>query len=328
MPTDVTSLQFDGRLTRIALDYRNKQFIADLVLPPVPIPNKTGKYKVYSQAEEFLIDDALVGPNSTPNEVDETVSEDTFAADDFALSTFVSQEAIDNADAPISPLRRGTEKVMRHILRRRERRVAAAVLNTANYVAGNQVDVAGQWATLTFDALAQILAGIDACAAPPNIMVMDIATWRKLSRNTSILDAAKGTLKERLVKQRTGPAQTGFSTEAVSVPELAEFLGLDAVYVGAAQFATSKKGQTLTKGRIWDLPNATKGGAALLRISQDQVEDVVWGAQFQWKAPQVMTWQEPNRGAYGSTGIKVAETSGVKVIANDAGYLFQDTLVT
>jgi len=335
MPIDVGSLQFDGRLTRIAVDYKNKQFIADQVLPPIPVPNKAGKYKVYSQAEEFLIDDALVGPNSEPNEVDYSVTEATFACDDYALETFVSQEAIENADAPLSPLRVATEKVMRHIMRRRERRVAQAVMNKTNYAATNQIDIAGAWTTLTTDIVAQILTGIDACSAPPNVMVMDIATWRKVSRNTPLLAAAKGTLREQIISQTRGPARTGeaASSDAVSVPQLAEFLGLDLVLIGAAQYATSVKGQaTLTKGRIWDMLTtggaAGGGGAALLRIATEAVGDVIWGAQMQWKPPQVMTWQEPKRGAYGSVGIKVSESSGVKVIANDAGYLFEDTLVT
>jgi hypothetical protein len=286
---------------------------------------------VYSQAEEFQIDDALVGPNSEPNEIDYKVTEDTFAADDYALVMYVSQEAIDNADAPLSPLRVATEKAMRHLMRRRERRVAQAILNTANYAAANQIDINAGWNTLTTDIVSQILTGIDACAAPPNVMVMDVATWRKVSRNTPLLAAAKGTLREQIISQTRGPAKTGSleSSDAVSVPQLAEFLGLDYVFVGAAQYATSVKGQaTLTKGRIWDLPNATKGGAALLRVATTAIEDVVWGAQMQWKSPTVMTWREEKRGAYGSVGIKVAESSGVKVIANDAGYLFADTLVT
>lgn len=330
MPIDVTTLQFDGRLTQIARDYKNKAFIADLVLPPVPVPNKTGKFKQYSQAEEFLIDDALVGPNSEPNEIDESVTEDTFATDDYALNAFVSQEAIDNADAPIAPLRRATEKVMRHLLRRRERRVAQAVLNTSNYASGNQKDVAGAWATVTTDIVADLLEGYDACAAPPNVLVMDIATWRKVQRNDKILAAVKGTLQPQIVKGAAGAGATGSGGrgDLVNVPELAEWLGVDRVLIGAVLYATSVKGQALTKGKIWDLPNATKGGAALLRVSQDAIEDVIWGAQMQWKAPMVMTWQDPKRGAYGGTYVKVAETSVVKVIANDAGYLFQDTLLT
>jgi len=335
MPVDVGSMQFDGRLTRIAVDYKNKQFIADQVLPPIPVPSKTGKYKVYSQAEEFQIDDALVGPNSEPNEIDYKVTEDTFAADDYALVMYVSQEAIDNADAPLSPLRVATEKAMRHLMRRRERRVAQAVMNKSNFAAANQIDIAGAWTTLTTDIVSQILVGIDACSAPPNVMVMDIATWRKVSRNTPLLAAAKGTLREQFISQTRGPAKTGAleSSDAVSVPQLAEFLGLDYVFVGAAQYATSVKGQaTLTKGRIWDMLTtggaAGGGGAALLRVATGAIEDVIWGAQMQWKPPTVMTWREEKRGAYGSVGIKVAESSGMKVVANDAGYLFEDTLVT
>ncbi len=327
---DVLSMQNDGLLTRIAVDYKNKQFIADQVLPPIPVDKKTGRFKKYSQAEEFLIDDALIGPNSAANEIDETVTEDTFATDDYGLVQYVNQEVIDNAVAPLEPMSRATVKVMRHILRRRERRVAQAILNTNNYAAGNQIDIAGAWATLSTDIWGQLLTGIDACAAPPNVMVLDVASFRAIQRNQTILAAIKGTLAPQFIEQIKGPSKTGSDPmpESVLCPALALALGLDKVLIGAAQFATSVKGQTLTKGRIWDLPNATKGGAALLRVTQDGVEDVIWGAQMQWKPPQVMRWFTPERGAYGSTAIKVVETSTVKLIANDAGYLFRDTLVT
>jgi len=325
-----TDLQFDGRLTRIAVEYKNKQFIADQVMPPIPADKKSGTYKVYSVADEFLIDDALVGPTTEANEVEHDVTEDTFVCHDYALTGYVSQEDIDNADAPLKPMSATTKKVTRHIMRRRERRLAQAILNTNNFATANKLDVAGAWATLSTDVWGQLLTGLDACAAPPNVLVLDVASFRAVQRNQTIIAAVKGTLEPQFIGQTKGPAKTAAADipDAIFCPALAQALGLDRVVIGAAQFATSAKGQALTKGRIWDLPNAGKGGAALLRVAQDETEDVVWGMHLQWKPRTVMTWQEPKRGAYGSTGIKVAETSGFKLVANDAGYLFQDTLVT
>lgn len=330
MPVDVLSLQVDGLLTNLALEYQNKAFIADRVLPPRPVPNKAGKYKAYSQADEFLIDDALIGPNSPANEIGYKVTEDTFACDDYGLKTWVSQEEIDNAVAPLAPMRKAVQKVMRHIMRRRERRVAQAVLNTANYATANKLDVQGAWATTSTDVVSQLQTGVDACAAPPNTMVIDLKSFRALQRNEKLLAAIKGTLQPQMIGSAETPKMEGdpMAAASVSVTSLAAFLGLDLVLIGAATMATSVKGQTLTKGLIWDLPNATKGGAALLRVSQQDIDDVIWGAQFVWKPPQVRQWNDPDRGAFGSTAVHVAESSTVKVIANDAGYLFHDTLLT
>jgi hypothetical protein len=330
MPTP-TSLSFSPGLTRIAVEYQNKAFIADQVLPPVDHSAKSGKYKSYSAYDEFDIEGGLIGPTSQADEVDFDVSETAFAMDDWGYVGWVSQQAIDNADAPIAPQQAMTKKVTRKVLRRRERRVAVAVLNTSNFAAGNQLDVAGAWATLSTDVWGQLLTAVDACTAPPNVFAVDIASFRKLQQNTTILAAVKGTLAPQFIEQAKGPAKTGAPRipDSVFCPALAEALGVERVCVGAAWYATSKKGQTLAKGRIWDLPNATKGGAAFLRVTQDQVEDVVWGMQMFWKQPlRVLTWFDPNRGADGSTAIKVVETTKTVLMANDAGYLFRDTLVT
>jgi len=322
---------FSPGLTRIAVEQQNKELIADRVLPIVPHSAKTGRYKSYSAYDVFGIEGGQLGPTSQADEYSFEVSETSFAMDDYGKVGWVSQQDIDNAEAPITPMEAMTRKVTNNILLIRERRVAQAVLNTGNYATANKLDVAGAWATLTTDAWSQLLTGLDACAARPNVFVVDIATFRKLQANTTILAAIKGTLAPQFIEQASGPAKTGSAMipDSVFCPALAQALGVDRVMIGSAWYASSKKGQTITKARVWDLPNATKGGAAFLRVAQDQVADLVWGMQMMWKQPlRVMTWFDPNRGADGSTAIKVVETTKVVLVANDAGYLFHDTLLT
>ena len=157
---------------------------------------------------------------------------------------------------------------------------------------------------------------------PPNVMVMGIETWRKLSRNEKVLAAVKGTLKPQALK--TG----GIAAPAVNQQELAEYLGLNAVLIGRSRINTAKRGQTASFARVWDGTVATKGGAALLRVSAGSaLRDVVWGASFDWKSRQTLT-NPSTRGAFGGEEIRVVESTVVKVIAKDVGYLFKDTLVT
>lgn len=326
-----SDFSFSPALTKIAVEYQNKQMIADQVLPLMPHSAKSGKYKSYDQYPDFDIEGGKLGPNSQADEVDYKVSETAFAMDDYGLKGWVSKQEENNAEAPMAPFKAMTRKVTKKVLRLRERRVAAAVLNVSNYAAGNQVDVAGAWNTTTTDIMSALLTGIDACAEYPNVLVMDLATFRKIQINGPILAAIKGTLAPQFIEQAQGPAKTGsaFIPDSVFCPALAQALGLDKVIIGGAKYATSKRGQTVTKAAIWDLPNAGKGGAALLRVAQDQVEDVVWGMHLYWQQPlRAMTWFDPDRGADGSTAIKVVETTKIQLVANDAGYLFRDTLVT
>lgn len=326
-----TDLVFSPGLTNIAVKHQNKELIGDHVLPLTQHSSKTGKYKIFSQYEIFGVEGGLIGDTGHADEIGFGVSEADFTLADNGLKGYVSQQQIDLADAPIKPLETMTRTVTNGVLLRRERRIALAVLNTNNYHANNKNDEAGSWANVATDVWGRFLAGMDACAARPNVLVLDLATFRAIQKNTSILSAIKGTLQPQFIEQAVGPAKTGsaFIPDSVFCPALAAALGVDRVVIGAAQFATSKKGQALTKGKVWDLPNATKGGAAFLRVAQEQVEDLVWGLHLAWKEPlRVMTWFEPDRGADGSTGIKVVETTKIVLVDNTAGYLYQDTLVT
>ncbi len=321
MPT-VGELQFDGRLANVSIQYKNPEYISELVLPPTPVPHKTGKFKKYDKDERFTLPPTIVGPKGQPNEVEWSSSEDTFTCLDYGLEEFVSEEEVANAEAPFQPLSDTSEFVTNLVLLDKEKQTADAVFLDANYGSSNKFDVEGAWATLSDDALTDIEVGIDACFEPPNVMVMGLPTWRKLSRNEKILAAVKGTLKPQSMK-------TGKITEpAANQQELAEYLGLDAVLVGRSRINTAKKGQTASYKRVWDGTTATKGGAALLRVKAAAgTREVVWAQHFHWKTRQAFTYQS-SRGAYGGKVIRVVESRVIKIVANDVGYLFKDCLLT
>ena len=319
--SDELSLQFDGRLTNIALQYKNPEYIADLVLPPIPVPQKKFTYKLYNKVDRFTVPDTRVGPKSLPGEVDFGVTDATGTCLDYGLQDFVSQEEIDNAESPITPMADAAEVVTQLMGLDREKRVADAVFLAANYA--TTLDCNASWATLSNDILAELLTGIDACFAPPNVLAMGIPTWRKLSRNEKVLAAVKGTgaLAPQIMK--TGK----LAAPSASQQELADFLGLDAVLVGRSRRNSSVEGQTAAYPFIWDGTNATKGGAALLRVKTSAVKDLIWGANFRWKDLQAYTYRS-ERGAFGGNIVRVCNSEIVKVTATDAGYLFMDCLVT
>jgi hypothetical protein len=324
MPS-VLDLQFDGRLTDIAVQYKNPQYIADMVLPPRRTPTKKVTYKKYDKNSRFTVPPSLVGPKGWPNEVEWSTTDDTATCLDYGYQEFLSQEEIDNAQTPITAQADTVEFVANLLMLDREIRTAAAVFDGANYDAANEVDVAGAWATLsTSTVLTQLEVGIDACFMPPNVLVMGIATWRKASRSAELLAAVKGTNAPQTIT--AGP---NGKMPSVTSTELAMYLGLDAVLIGTARKNTAVAGQTATFARVWDGPNATKGGAALLRVTGPGIglKDVTSLAAFDWKGRQVMT-SETDRGAFGGQNVRVVESTVIKAISTDVGYLFTDCLVT
>lgn len=323
MPDNSVALQFDGRLTNIATQYKNGDYIGDLVVPPTPVGHKKFTYKQYSKNERFTLPTSLVGRSGTPNEVDYGVTEATGTCADHGYEGFVANDDMDNAETPLSPMADQAEFVRDKLMLDHEKRVADFVFNASNYATANKIDIAGAWATLSTDALTQLEVGIDACLVPPNVLVMGLPTWRKLARNEKILAAVKGTLAPQQIKSPGGQ-----TTPRVTIPELAEYLGLDAVLIGKAFINTANEGQAATFARVWDGTNAGKGGAALLRVKAGgALRDIVWGANFTWKGAQAFTYQT-QRGARGGTMVRVTESHILTSVATDVGYLFQDCLVT
>ena len=320
--SDELSLQFDGRLTNIALQYKNPEYIADLVLPPIPVPQKKFTYKVYDKKDRFTVPDTRVGPKSQPNEVDFGVTDATGTCLDYGLQEFVSQEDIDNAEAPITPMADAAECITQLMAIDREARIADA-LNTAGNYTTTSADLAGAWTTLATDVLAALLTGMDACFAPPNILVMGLNCWRVVSRNEKILAAVKGTGARSPQIMKSGP----LSAPSASQQELADFLGLDAVLVGRAKRNTANEGQTGVYSQIWGGISGTKGFAALLRAKTPVVKDIFFGGNFRWKEAQAFTRVSP-RGAFGGQEIRVCTSEILKITAADAGYLFLDPVTT
>ena len=67
---DPLVIQADGRLTDVAVAYRNARFIADEVMPRKTVGRKKGEYVTYAKADRFTVPDLKTGPKSKPNEVD------------------------------------------------------------------------------------------------------------------------------------------------------------------------------------------------------------------------------------------------------------------
>lgn len=321
MPTP-TELQFDGRLTNISQQYINEEYIGDLVMPPVAVQKKTGIFKTYDKDERFTVPETLVGAKTTPNEVEWSTGSDTFTCADNGLEEFLSQEEVDNADAPINAQSDTVEFVTNLVMLAKEKAIADFVFNAANYGSSNEVDIAAAWATLSSSTvLSDLETGMDACFKQPNILVMGLPTWRAASRSAELLAAVKGTLNPQNLNQG------GVVMPAASQAELAAYLGLDAVLVGAARINTARKGQAASYARVWDGTTATKGGAALLRVKSSSVRDAVWAANFAWKLRQAFTYPS-TRGAFGGSVYRIVESYVLKLIADDVGYLFKDCLVT
>ncbi|MCC6193753.1 MAG: phage capsid protein, partial [Burkholderiales bacterium] len=167
-------------LTAIAIMYRNKDMIADNVLPRVPVGKQDFKYLKHTLADGFTIPDTKVGRRSPPTQVEFSAVEVPASCVDYALDDSVPNEDIENAPPNYAPLGKAAEFVSNLIELDREKRAATLVFANGTYAASNRSTLSGtsQWSDfVNSNPISAILTALDACVMRPNIMIIGQAVW-------------------------------------------------------------------------------------------------------------------------------------------------------
>lgn len=315
--------QVQQRLTALTLTYRNQRFIADDVLPRVPVDSQQFKYSKYTLADGFTIPDTRVGRKSKPNEIDWTASELTGATIDYGLDDVIPNADIASANAaqsiqgvrPIDPEARSTRLLTDLVATDRENRVATAVFTLGNYPAANRTTLSGtgQWSDQTnSNPLLAIAAALDIPIIRPNNMVLGQAVWTQLRTHPKVTAAVFP----------GGGNASGGATMA-SLQAVADVLELDNIYVGASWYNSAKPGQTASLARLW-------GKHCTLYYKAPQVlttDDVTFGFTPQWGERIAGTVQnDPTIGLRGGTRVRVGESVTEVIAANDVAYFFQNAV--
>jgi hypothetical protein len=96
MPT-VDKVHVDQHLSNISLAYKNEAFIADTIFKPISVSKRSDKYYVWGY-EMFRQNDDARSPGTIANEIQFTLSDDTYYCEGHALSAFIPDEEYANAD--------------------------------------------------------------------------------------------------------------------------------------------------------------------------------------------------------------------------------------
>lgn len=305
----------DPQLTGIAIAFRNRQLIADEVLPRVkPVLIKQFGYTFYPPAETFTVPDTRVGRRGRPNTVEFSGQKLTSEALDYGLDDEIPQDDIDQANAAINkalarPEERATEFVSNLIALDREVRTAGVVFNPATYSATNKTQlVAGtQWSNPAVNAVTHINGILEGLLMRPNIGVFSGPTWAQLRANPYVVKACN---------------RSSGDVGLVSRKDFAEVFELEEVLVGSAFVNTAKKGQNATMSRAW--------GKHAAFIYRDKLADNERGITFGMTVPYgemiAGSRPDPDIGLRGGQRVRVGETVKELITAPDAGYFVQDAV--
>jgi len=305
-------------LTAIAVAYAQKNLIADLVLPRVPVNAKEFTWTKYALGEAFTVPETLVGRRGQPNQVEFTGDAQTSSVVDHALDSPVPNDDFEQWEKArtagltkaASPLMRATTQVTSLVATRREKRVADLVFGDTNYGTNNKTTLSGtdQWSDyVNSDPHVDVLTALDTMIMRPNYGVLGRRTATVLSLNPKIKAAIYG---------------DAGSQKAVTRRALADLFELEDIFVGEGWMNLAAKGQPVNMQRIWG------AHAAFININAqaDTEMGISFGMTAQFGGRVAGTIEDSDIGMRGGKRVRSGESVKEFLCANDLGYLFKNAV--
>lgn len=306
------NVHIDRALTNLAVMYRNREFIADLVMPVVTVSKKSDKFFKFKPETMFNVAAVdMIGAESKPGRPSIALdTPGTYSCVDRGLTDFISTDEEINADAPLSPRMDVTEILTNYLLLARELRAAGEVFDTGNYGSNTSALVGlARWDTAASDPVANIDTALRTPLVRPNVMVIGEEAYDGLRSNPKLLQyvlSRAGT--------RSGPVPMRPDEQMI-----ADAFRLDRVVVGTAIYNTAAEGASASYSRVWGK------SCALIRVEDrpSPRRTATFGYTFRFGAMETSTFYDGMPGRAGGTYIKVAHSDADQVIGGSSvGYLY------
>ena len=303
MPT-VGQVHIDQALTAISVGYRNASYVADAVLPVVPVNKRSNKYFLYRR-EDFLSPSPTSGtglaslrrPGSEAAELDYTLSTQNYSAEEYAYRGFVADAEAAASDNPLQADMDQSLQLTERLMLDNEISVANLVSKRASYPSSNKVALTtgasgtswAQYASANSAPFNDIkngkLAVIRGIAREANTMLLSVDAARTLADHPNLKDLVKYTHQD-----------------ALTISGLPKVLRGLMVIEGATQKNTAVEGTTYSGGNVWAADDGTAMGLIFYRPDTPTLRTVSLGYTFE--APDdatgargvaVRRWREERR---------------------------------
>lgn len=308
---ETTQVHIDAALTNVSVAYRNADYIADLIAPPVSVRKQSDKYFIYdAEREAFRASDDRRAPGAEANAVDYALTTDNYFCDDHALESVIPDEERENADPPIQLDVDRTEFLTDRIDLNRE--IALASLVAGGAVPGETLSGDDQWDDPDSDPVAAVEAKKATILADgqvlPNTLVLPYPVFAAVRLHPKVV------------------ARIQYVRMGVATPDvLAELFDVERVLVPRAQKNTAAPGQAASMDYVW-------GRHALLchTPARPGLKTVGLAYSFVWTAAPgsvsgriVEVWREDRRKA---DVLRVEKYYDQKIVAAEAGYLWNNAV--
>ena len=303
-------LHRDKALENISIAYSPNEFVADRLVPRVPVKHESDVFYVFDQ-DIMALPETLRADGSESRQATYNLSVSSYRVDEHALNDIVTDRQRDNADKALKPDVDATEVLTKKILIRREVECAAIAFAKANFSNNVSFTAAQAWGsnTTTTDPIINIDSGtskvISSSGFVPNRLIVDDSTFRALKNHVSVVDRVKHT-----------------SADSLTEDMLAKLFNVQTMLVGRAIRDTSDEGLASSLSPIWS-------NAALLAYMEPSPGLRKASAMYQFQgmgsgSPFTVTkWRDdPKRG----DRIEVSSLFQYKAIATQCAFLFIDTV--
>ncbi len=312
-----SSLYVNPLLSNIAVDFKNRDYIADQILTPVSVPKMLGTYLAWDQGATFKLPKTAMAQNGTANLLELATSQRTFQ-----LATHALQVAIDDLEREQAPEAQieamKVRKLQNALLLQREIDVAAQLCSASVITQTSDLSGSAMWSSSLSNPITAIQTAAASMPTKPNIFVAGRDVINRLRTHPVILAAIQYT-------------QTG---GLAPMQALANLFEVDKVLVGDAFKDTTADGLAASKSLIWQ--ESGGGGMALLAYVANSPPSPLMDQPTLGYVPvmgggvpetRIYKWTDHNSGTgNGLTRIK-GETAYVPLIsAPSMGYLWTSVL--
>ena len=287
-------------LSGVSVMYKNDDYIADQVMPVVPVKKESDLYYTYTRNWRLPV--ALRAAGAEAAEVEWNVGTDNYSCIEYALKDLLPDRVRDNADKPLSMDADTTENLTDIIQLLREKRIADVVFTGGNHGTTSALSGSNQWSDYAgSDPIGDVRTAMNTVHAAsgklPNTLVMGREVFIKLLDHPDVLERIKYT-------------QTGKITAAI----LASLFEVDKILVGNALYDSSTVDASESLGYVWG-----KNVALIYAQQSPGLKKVSYGYQFQSRGFRTKKWREEGRdGDFFESG----EIRDEKIVASACGYLY------
>jgi len=234
----------DKLLSQFSQRYTNKDYIAEKILPPMRVKEKTGKYAKYGTENFRTYSEQIYrAPGVRAASLDYSVSQGSYNCLERALEKIVPDEFVNNTDDPYDPKRDAVATLMDVIFVNEELALSTYMSNTSNLTSNVTLSGTDQWSDYTSSSpLEDIDTGISAMMTAtgqrPTVAWMGFEVFRKLKSHPDIREQVKYT-------------NGGQLSDSAFITFLKDYFQLRDVWIGTAIYNSADEGQTAVLAQVW-----------------------------------------------------------------------------